>query len=212
MALVREYLEKVLLSGVDEEDIAIITPYHKQSQCLRIMCQELQTKKVEVGTTELLQGREKKVILISTVRSRQQGEVKNDLRFSLGFLGNYKRTNVALSRAKSLLVVVGNMSLLSHDATWHDAIKLVKGMGGIIGDFQMSTPLLGENSEWGQSSNIPAEEADGVVDKPWNEHLWETSCQLCRSFEWLRTYINLGARSLKMSWQLLKDTLENALL
>jgi superfamily I DNA and/or RNA helicase len=53
---------------------------------------------------------------------------------SLGFLTNYKRTNVALSRAKSLLLVVGNMKLLSTDQTWSNAIGLAKNMGAMTGD------------------------------------------------------------------------------
>ena len=106
----------------------------------------------------------------------QESEIGNDLRFSLGFLGNYKRTNVALSRAKSMLIVVGNMSLLSRDATWHDAIKLVKEMNALRGDlasFQMGTPTHGAASQWGGRSDLPQapEAADGVVDRPWREHM-----------------------------------------
>lgn len=103
----------------------------------------------------------------------EESEIPNDARFFLGFLGNYKRTNVALSRAKSLLVVVGNMSLLSRDATWHDAIGLVKDMKAWRGDsFQMKQASMGDGSQWGfaqQSSTT--EVADGVMDRPWHEHL-----------------------------------------
>lgn len=173
--LVKDYLNKLLESGVSAEDIGIITPYHKQCQRLKNICRGLKVD-VEVGTTEIFQGREKRVILMSTVRSRQESEISNDLRFSLGFLGNYKRTNVALSRAKSLLIVVGNMSLLSRDATWHDAIKLVKEMNALRGDlasFQMGTPTHGAASQWGGRSDLPQapEAADGVVDRPWREQM-----------------------------------------
>ena len=102
----------------------------------------------------------------------QESEIKNDLRFSLGFLSNYKRTNVALSRAKSLLVVVGNMNLLSCDQTWHDAINLVKDMGALRGEkFEMRPADRGAASQWGQGHIQTPEAADGVVDRPWREQI-----------------------------------------
>jgi len=168
---VKMYLMKLLEYGVKPTDIGIISPYHKQCQRLRFMCLG-EGVDVEVGTTELFQGREKRVIIISTVRSRQQDQVQNDLKFSLGFLGNYKRTNVALSRARSMLIVVGNMSLLSNDATWSTVIKLVSSMKGMRGQsFKMQRPKYGQGSEWGQQrSELPSEGYDGVVDRPWRDH------------------------------------------
>ncbi|CAE6942673.1 mov10b.1 [Symbiodinium natans] len=106
-SIVKQYLMKLMEHGVKQEDIGIISPYHKQCTRLRYICQG-EGLDIQVGTTELFQGQEKKVIIISTVRSRQEQEIKSDIRFSLGFLGNYKRTNVAISRAKSLLIVVGS--------------------------------------------------------------------------------------------------------
>mmetsp|Transcript_24939 Transcript_24939/g.46077 ORF Transcript_24939/g.46077 Transcript_24939/m.46077 type:complete len:840 (-) Transcript_24939:145-2664(-) len=175
--IVKQYLMKLLAYGVEADDIGIISPYYKQCQRLNFICKG-EGVDVEVGTTELFQGREKRVIIISTVRSRQEQEISNDLRFSLGFLGNYKRTNVALSRARSLLIVVGNLSLLSCDATWHNTIKLAREMRCLRGDrFEMQRPVHGENSEWGQShgrwggaSNAAGGSGDGVVDRPWREH------------------------------------------
>lgn len=67
----KDYLEELLMLGIPAEEIGVITPYYKQCQALRLMCQALEFD-VEVGTTELFQGREKQVILMSTVRSRQE--------------------------------------------------------------------------------------------------------------------------------------------
>lgn len=69
--IVKDYLDKLKTLGIPADEIGIISPYHKQCQALRIMCKGLQFH-VEVGTTELFQGREKRVILMSTVRSRQE--------------------------------------------------------------------------------------------------------------------------------------------
>jgi len=171
--LVKTYLMRLLAFGVAPEDIGIISPYHQQCQRLRYICMG-EGVAVEVGTTELFQGREKRVIIISTVRSRQEEAIAGDLRFSLGFLGNYKRTNVALSRARSLLIVVGNLALLSRDATWHNVLRLARGMGCMRGPpFQLAEPVHGENSSWtGPRALQGAEEGrfDGVSDRPWRDH------------------------------------------
>jgi len=169
---VKKYLMKLLEFGVQPSDIGIISPYHKQCQRLNFMCKG-EGVDVEVGTTELFQGREKRVIIISTVRSRQKDEIGADFRFSLGFLGSYKRTNVALSRARSMLIVVGNMTLLSHDSTWHNVIKQVRDMGCTRGGrFEIKKAIYGESSEWGQTSGISqGGGGDGAVDRPWRDTL-----------------------------------------
>eukprot|EP00928_Gymnodinium_smaydae_P017426 TRINITY_DN16659_c0_g1_i1.p1 TRINITY_DN16659_c0_g1~~TRINITY_DN16659_c0_g1_i1.p1 ORF type:complete len:880 (-),score=108.99 TRINITY_DN16659_c0_g1_i1:223-2811(-) len=170
---VKKYLMKLLEFGVDPSDIGIISPYHKQCQRLNYVCKG-EGVDVDVGTTELFQGREKRIIIISTVRSRQKDQIGADFRFSLGFLGSFKRTNVALSRAKSMLIVVGNLTLLSHDATWHNVIKLARDMGCTRGGrFELKKAIYGENSEWGQSGGLSqgGGGGDGVVDRPWRDTL-----------------------------------------
>lgn len=173
--VVKTYLMKLLAYGVRPEDIGIISPYHKQCQRLRYICLA-EDVDAEVGTTELFQGREKRVIIISTVRSRQQEELASDFRFTLGFLGNFKRTNVALSRARSLVVVVGNLALLSKDATWHSVIKLATTMGCVRGPkFTLSRALYGESSEWAGSRappvGAPATSSSArTEDRPWRDY------------------------------------------
>ena len=61
--------------------------------------------------TDSLQGQERDVILLSTVRSSLVSS-------SLGFLVNPKRFNVAVTRAKRVLVVVGDEQLLQSDQRW----------------------------------------------------------------------------------------------
>jgi len=170
--VVKMYLMKLLAYDVKPEDIGIISPYHKQCQHLNYICKG-EGVDVEVGTTELFQGREKRVIIISTVRSRRQEEVNNDFRFALGFLGSYKRTNVALSRAKSLLIVVGNMTLLSNDHTWNNVIKSVREMGCTRGaSFTVQRPKFGESSEWGHSMMGASQgSSDGAVDRQWRDNV-----------------------------------------
>lgn len=67
------------------------------------------------------------VIIISTVRTRPRN-IKLDQKFSLGFLFNPKRFNVALSRARWLVLVVGDRNILSRDDCWAKYIGPARGI------------------------------------------------------------------------------------
>ncbi|XP_006149666.2 helicase MOV-10 [Tupaia chinensis] len=121
-------------------NVGVISPYRKQVEkiryCITRLDRELRglddIKDLKVGSVEEFQGQERSVILISTVRS-SQSFVKLDLDFNLGFLKNPKRFNVAVTRAKALLIVVGNPLLLGHDSDWKDSWSSVKKMGDTLG-------------------------------------------------------------------------------
>lgn len=78
-------------------------------------------EQLEVHTVDGYQGREKDVIVISTVRSNMHGNV--------GFLSDWRRLNVAITRAKRGLIVVGDSHTLEHDAHWKKFIKFCKREG-----------------------------------------------------------------------------------
>uniref|UniRef100_A0A3Q2CYX7 Putative helicase mov-10-B.2 n=1 Tax=Cyprinodon variegatus TaxID=28743 RepID=A0A3Q2CYX7_CYPVA len=71
---------------------------------------------------EEFQGQERRVILVSTVRSSPR-YFDIDKNFSLGFVKNEKRFNVAVTRAKALLIVVGNPLVLNADSTWARVVQ-----------------------------------------------------------------------------------------
>lgn len=74
---------------------------------------------MQVGSVEEFQGQEKPVIIVTTVRSLEYGqEANSDALRGLGFLQSEKRFNVAITRAMSLLVVVGDPYLLGADPAW----------------------------------------------------------------------------------------------
>ncbi|NXH43973.1 SDE3 helicase, partial [Dicaeum eximium] len=141
------YLKKLLQSRgkgrcptVSPREIGIISPYRKQVEKIRRAITSLDPdlkklpdiSQLKVGSVEEFQGQERRVILISTVRSCST-YLRFDQTFRLGFLKNPKRLNVAITRAKALLVVVGNPTVLSKDEHWHRFLRYCKEEGGYTG-------------------------------------------------------------------------------
>lgn len=119
------YVKKLLNSKRDgmcvrQEDIGVITPYKLQRIKIHeaLECENLSN--ITVGTVEVFQGQERDIIIISTVRSVLY---RNGERIHVGFLSNPKRFNVAITRAKSLLIVVGNPEILEYDVHWRAFIE-----------------------------------------------------------------------------------------
>lgn len=106
-----------LRTRVREEDIGIVSPYRKQVLKIRSLLQKRNRGGVTVGSTEEFQGQERMIIIITTVRSNPD-LLSRDVRHNLGFLRNEKRFNVAMTRAKALLIIVGNPRTLSEDRCW----------------------------------------------------------------------------------------------
>lgn len=116
--------------------IGVISPYRKQVQKIRILLDKANITDVKVGSVEEFQGQERRVIIISTVRSSHE-YLQLDAQFKLGFLKNPKRFNVAITRAQALLIVVGNPHVLSKDRHWNRFIKFCKDSKGYRGcDFK----------------------------------------------------------------------------
>lgn len=86
---------------------------------------------VKIGSVEEFQGQERQIILVSTVRTNPQ-HVKSDMQFGLGFLNCEKRINVAISRARALLVIFGKESILSDDKSWKHIIQSAKANGSYV--------------------------------------------------------------------------------
>ncbi|OMO98913.1 putative RNA helicase SDE3 [Corchorus olitorius] len=104
-------------ADLNEADIGVITPYRQQVLKIKKVLETRDLADVKVGSVEQFQGQEKEVIIVSTVRST----VKHndfDRTYCLGFLSNPKRFNVAITRAKSLLIIVGNPHIVCKDPYW----------------------------------------------------------------------------------------------
>lgn len=136
------YFTRLTKSGISVDDIGIITPYSSQVNnnvifhtnfynILFFLC-VIQVSKInellkmyypdiklpKVGSVEMFQGQERMVIIISIVRSKSTAGHEKDKKFSLGFLVASERTNVALSRAKSLLIIIGDPATMNMNKNW----------------------------------------------------------------------------------------------
>ncbi|XP_023280958.1 putative helicase mov-10-B.2 isoform X2 [Seriola lalandi dorsalis] len=141
-----DYVKKLLqtqgkkgLAMISPKDIGIIAPYRKQVQKIRKALEKVgkdlrfeDMNELKVGSVEEFQGQESTVILVSTVRS-SPNYTEIDKKFHLGFVKNDKRFNVAVTRAKALLIVVGNPRVLSKDTTWDRFIRYCSEGGGYTG-------------------------------------------------------------------------------
>lgn len=109
-AIVVKVVNDLLAPGdLTPEDIGVISPYAGQVRLIRSMVDDV-IEGLEVKSVDGYQGREKEIIVLSTVRSNDAGKV--------GFLSNYRRLNVALTRAKRGLIVIGDDRTLRNDSTW----------------------------------------------------------------------------------------------
>ena len=102
---------------MQSKEIGVITPYRRQVQKIRQHLRRHYLQDVFVGSTEEFRGQERRVIIVSTVRSEPK-YLDQDNQYKPGFIKNPKRLNAAMTRAKALLIVVGNPHTLHQDPDW----------------------------------------------------------------------------------------------
>ena len=107
-----EYLAKIGKQRVIDEriDVGIISPYRAQVQYLKKLIKKYEFFKpyrrlISVNTVDGFQGQERDVILISLVRSNDEGQI--------GFLKDLRRMNVAMTRARMKLIILGNKETMT---------------------------------------------------------------------------------------------------
>eukprot|EP00878_Enallax_costatus_P003269 GHUV01003472.1.p1 GENE.GHUV01003472.1~~GHUV01003472.1.p1 ORF type:complete len:563 (+),score=190.19 GHUV01003472.1:2226-3914(+) len=106
---------------VTANQIGVITPYRRQVQKIRRLLGK-DYGAVQVGSVEQLQGQERRVIIISTVRS-DPSYLEHDYKHKLGFVASPKRFNVAITRAQALMIIIGNPAVLMHDPHWRQLLR-----------------------------------------------------------------------------------------
>lgn len=108
-------VRRLVSRGVKPADIGVITPYNAQVRWIRDALDDLLADGLEVSTVDGFQGREKLVIVVDLVRSNEIGEI--------GFLADVRRMNVAITRAKRWLLVLGDGALMARHPYYHALLK-----------------------------------------------------------------------------------------
>ncbi|XP_072980559.1 probable RNA helicase SDE3 isoform X1 [Typha angustifolia] len=127
-----EIIRKLMSADLSEADIGVITPYRQQVHKLKKALESLEMPDLKVGSVEQFQGQERQIIIVSTVRST----VKHndfDKVHNLGFLSNPRRFNVSITRARSLLIIVGNPHIITKDPHWDNLLRYCADNGSYQG-------------------------------------------------------------------------------
>lgn len=119
--IVSHIIDGLLEAGVRPEEIAVISPYDDQVDLLRSM---IGVEGLEINTVDGFQGREKEAVIVSFVRSNPNGEI--------GFLADLRRLNVAITRARRKLVMVGDSRTLEVHRTYAELIDYVREVGEYV--------------------------------------------------------------------------------
>jgi ATP-dependent RNA/DNA helicase IGHMBP2 len=113
-------------SPADYPTIGVVSPYKEQVNLLKEQWQHVTELKkhadrISVNTIDSFQGQERDIIFISMTRSNDEGQV--------GFLSDIRRMNVAMTRAKKKLVIVGDSGTLSQFPFYHELISYAEKTG-----------------------------------------------------------------------------------
>ena len=122
-------VDKLINSGAKEEHIGIITPYKDHEEYIKKLLSskfqvpgsEFQVSSVEVKSVDGFQGREKEIIILSLVRANEKEQI--------GFLDDLRRLNVAITRPKRKLIIVGDAKTLSGNKTYKKLIEYIEKNG-----------------------------------------------------------------------------------
>ena len=125
MELLQAYFEKIGKQRIIDEsiDVGIISPYRAQVQYLRHLIKKETFFKpfrhlLSVNTVDGFQGQERDVIIVSLVRSNNDGQI--------GFLRDLRRMNVAMTRARSKLIIIGDHETLAHHEFYKKLYEYIK--------------------------------------------------------------------------------------
>ena len=125
MELLQAYFEKIGKQRILDEsiDVGIISPYRAQVQYLRHLIKKEAFFKpfrhlLSVNTVDGFQGQERDIIIVSLVRSNNDGQI--------GFLRDLRRMNVAMTRARSKLIIIGDHETLAHHEFYKKLYEYIK--------------------------------------------------------------------------------------
>lgn len=129
-ALIERAVRALVDAGLTPREVGVIAPYAAQVGFLSAALSDLVEEGLEVDTVDGFQGREKQAIIVSCVRSNASGEV--------GFVSDPRRMNVAITRARRKLYVVGDSATLSYDPLWASFFEHAIAAGAYRSCFELS--------------------------------------------------------------------------
>lgn len=116
--VVATVLAQLVSAGMAATSIGVISPYEAQRKKLIEFINShprIPDKNIEVKNVDGFQGREKDIIVFTSVRSNVSGDI--------GFLNEFRRLNVAITRAKYGLVMVGNKAVVKRNEDWRKLVE-----------------------------------------------------------------------------------------
>ena len=114
-------VDSLIKAGSKEEFIGIITPYKDHEEYIKKIIKH----NIEIKSVDGFQGREKEIIILSLVRANEKEKI--------GFLDDLRRLNVAITRAKRKLIIVGDVKTLNSNKTYKRMIEYFKNNGILRG-------------------------------------------------------------------------------
>ena len=116
----------VATPNFDRHSIGIVSPYKEHTRLIKRTIEEdaklLEFNNIDVDTIDSFQGQERDIIYIVLVRSNVKGEI--------GFLSDYRRMNVAMTRARKKLIVIGDSATIGNDKFYQSFLNYVDKIGG----------------------------------------------------------------------------------
>lgn len=126
--------------------IGVISPYKAQVKSIKTKLQEAMpsaSERIDVNTIDGFQGREKDVIIFSTVRTFAAKKNKK-----IGFVADERRVNVGLTRARCSLIVVGQRFVLQRDDNWEALLQFVSERGYVPRSLHMLCVRRSRTERW----------------------------------------------------------------
>ena len=167
---VQHYFERIGKQRLLDEriDVGIISPYRAQVQYLRRLLMKREYFKpfrrlISINTVDGFQGQERDVIIISMVRSNDEGQI--------GFLRDLRRMNVAITRARMKLIIIGNQKTMTRHTFYRQLWRYIKGLSGEENQWSGEEELLSGEEKEGYSDNTDEStydtlEGNGLSEEP----------------------------------------------
>lgn len=122
-SLIQHTVEAMIECGITEDQLSLISVYRSQ---LRIISQLLKGRQgIEIATIDKYQGRDKDCVIISLVRNNQTGNAGELLR-------DWRRLNVAVTRARSKLILFGSAATLKSSSLYSSLLSNLEERGWVI--------------------------------------------------------------------------------